>query len=219
MPRARLRCCAGHDRSRGLSLPARRAGTRAEAQTTSTRPASTKGRPVKQQFAGAQPRRNYPNTPQILITREFAAPRDLLYRAYTDPELLVQWLGPRSLTMTIDRLEVRDGGTWRFIHRDADGTEYGFHGVHHGTPSPDGIVRTFEFEGFPGHISLETLTLEECGRTTVAHTNVVFQSVEARDGHLQSGMEDGFNESMERLDELLARLGSRNPSTSDSAKG
>jgi uncharacterized protein YndB with AHSA1/START domain len=147
-----------------------------------------------------------PNAPQILITREFDAPRELLFRAYTDPELLVQWLGPRALTMTVDRLESRDGGTWRFVHRDADGTEYGFHGVHHGTPSPEGIVRTFEFEGFPGHISLETLTFEERSHTTVAHTNVVFQSVAARDGHLQSGMEEGFNESMERLDELLATL-------------
>jgi uncharacterized protein YndB with AHSA1/START domain len=148
-----------------------------------------------------------PNTPQFVITREFDAPRDLLFRAYTDPELLVQWLGPRALTMTIDRLEARDGGTWRFIHRDADGNEFGFHGVHHGTPSPDnGIVRTFEFEGFPGYVSLETLTFEERGHKTVARTNVVFQSVEARDGHLQSGMEGGFNESMERLDELLATL-------------
>jgi uncharacterized protein YndB with AHSA1/START domain len=147
-----------------------------------------------------------PGVPQVMMTREFAAPRELLFRAYTDPELLVQWLGPRKLTMSIDRLENRDGGTWRFIHRDADGNEFGFHGVHHGTPSPDGIVRTFEFEGFPGHVSLETLTFEQRGDTTLARTNVVYQSVEARDGQLQSGMEGGFNESMERLDELLARL-------------
>ena len=88
-----------------------------------------------------------PGTPYIDFTREFDAPRDLLFRAHTDPELLVQWLGPRRLTMVIDRYDVEDGGKWRYIHRDQDGTEYGFHGVFHGTPSPDGLVQTFEFEG------------------------------------------------------------------------
>lgn len=147
-----------------------------------------------------------PGVPQIVITREFDAPRELLFRAYTDPDLLVRWLGPRRLTMTVDRLDNHDGGRWRFIHRDPDGNEYGFHGVIHGTPSPDCITRTFEFEGMPGHVSLETLTLEERGDRTLARTNVVYQSVEDRDGHLQSGMESGLNESMERLDELIAGL-------------
>ena len=96
-----------------------------------------------------------PGMPQIEITREFDAPRELLFRAHTDPKLLVQWLGPRRLTMTIDRFDARDGGTWRYTHRDTDGTEYGFHGVFHGTPSVDGIVQTFEFEGAPGHVSLK----------------------------------------------------------------
>jgi uncharacterized protein YndB with AHSA1/START domain len=147
-----------------------------------------------------------PGTPQIVFTREFDAPRDLVFRAYTDPELLVQWLGPRNLTMAVDRLENRDGGTWRFIHKDPGGNEHGFHGVFHGTPSPDTIVRTFEYEGFPGHVALETLTLEEQGGRTLMRANAVYQSVEDRDGHLQSGMEGGANESMDRLEELLARL-------------
>ncbi|HKB47471.1 MAG TPA: SRPBCC family protein [Ktedonobacterales bacterium] len=148
-----------------------------------------------------------PGLPQIVITREFAAPRELVYRAHTDPALLVQWLGPRNLTMTVDRFDVRDGGTWRYIHRDADGNEAAFHGVFHGTPSPEnGIVQTFEFEGAPGHVSLETLTLEERGRKTLLRTNGVFQSVEDRDAMIASGMERGVNEGMERLDELLARL-------------
>ena len=147
-----------------------------------------------------------PGMPQIVITREFAAPRELLFRAYTDPALLVQWLGPRGLTMTIDRHDARDGGTWRFIHRDADGTEYAFHGVYHGTPSPDGIVRTFEFEGAPGHVSLETATFEEHDGRTLVRTNAVYQSVEDRDAMIRSGMEEGVNDSMERLEELLARL-------------
>ena len=147
-----------------------------------------------------------PGVPLITTTREFNAPREILFRAHTDPEMLVQWLGPRDLTMTIDRLDNRDGGTWRFIHTDAGGHEFGFHGVFHGTPSVDGIVRTFEFEGFPGHISLETLTLEDRGGKTLVRTNVVFQSLADRDGMLQSGMEGGFNESMDRLEELVARL-------------
>jgi uncharacterized protein YndB with AHSA1/START domain len=144
--------------------------------------------------------------PQILISREFNAPRDLVFRAHFDPDLLVQWLGPRRLTMVIERHDVRDGGTYRFIHREADGTEYGFHGVFHGTPSPDQAVRTFEFEGAPGHVSLETLTLEEHdGRTTLL-ANVVYQSVEDRDAMAVSGMEQGVNDGYDKLDELLQRL-------------
>jgi len=146
-----------------------------------------------------------PGVPQIVISREFAAPRELLFRAHTDPQLLVQWLGPRAVTMSVERYDVHDGGTWRFIHRDADGNEYGFHGVFHGTPSVDGIVRTFEFEGAPSHVSLETVTFEERGGRTLVRTNGVFQSVEDRDAMIQSGMEQGVNEGMERLEELLAR--------------
>jgi uncharacterized protein YndB with AHSA1/START domain len=80
-----------------------------------------------------------PGSPFIDVTREFDAPRDVLFRAHTDPDLIVQWLGPRRLTMVVDRYDVRDGGSWRYIHRDADGAEYGFHGVFHGTPSPDSM--------------------------------------------------------------------------------
>jgi uncharacterized protein YndB with AHSA1/START domain len=147
-----------------------------------------------------------PGTPYIDFTREFDAPRDLLFRAHTDPELLVQWLGPRRLTMVIDRYDVKDGGKWRYIHRDQDGTEYGFHGVFHGTPSPDGMVQTFEFEGAPGHVSLDWLTFEERDGRTVLHGHSVFQSVQARDAMVESGMEGGLSEAYERLDELIPKL-------------
>jgi uncharacterized protein YndB with AHSA1/START domain len=147
-----------------------------------------------------------PGTPYIEFTREFDAPRDLLFRAHTDPELLVQWLGPRRLTMVIDRYDVKDGGKWRYIHRDQDGTEYGFHGVFHGTPSPDGMVQTFEFEGAPGHVSLDWLTFEERDGRTVLHGHSVFQSVQARDAMVESGMEGGLSEAYERLDELIPKL-------------
>ena len=147
-----------------------------------------------------------PGTPYIDFTREFDAPRDLLFRAHTDPELLVQWLGPRRLTMVIDRYDVEDGGKWRYIHRDQDGTEYGFHGVFHGTPSPDGMVQTFEFEGAPGHVSLDQITFEARNGRTVLHGHSVFQSVQARDAMVQSGMEGGLSEAYERLDELIPKL-------------
>lgn len=145
-----------------------------------------------------------PGTQQIVIEREFAASRDRLFRAHTDPDLLAQWLGPRDLTLSVDRHELRDGGTWRYVHRDAAGTEHAFHGVFHGTPSPDGIVRTFEYEGAPGHVSLETLTFEERAGTTLLRANSVYQSVAARDAMIESGMEQGVEEGYQRLDGLLA---------------
>lgn len=147
-----------------------------------------------------------PGTPFVDTSREFDAPRDLLFRAFTDPELLVQWLGPRRLTMKIERYDVRDGGAWRYIHRDADGTEFGFHGVFHGTPSPDGMVQTFEFEPVPGHVALDELRFEERGGRTIVRTHSVYQSVADRDAMVESGMEGGMDEGYERLEELVDRL-------------
>lgn len=144
--------------------------------------------------------------PFVDVSREFDAPRALIYRAFTEPELLAQWLGPRRLTTFIDHYDVRDGGSWRYVQRDTDGSEYGFHGVFHGEPTPERMVQTFEFEGAPGHVSLDELTLEEHdGRTTV-HTHTAFQSVAARDAMVGAGMEGGMNEGFERLEELLASM-------------
>jgi uncharacterized protein YndB with AHSA1/START domain len=147
-----------------------------------------------------------PGVPQILTSREFDAPRDLLYRAFTEPDLLAQWLGPRKYTMTVERFEPRDGGTWRYLHSDDAGNTYGFHGVFHGEPSPDGIVQTFEFEGAPGNVQMDTVTFEEHDGGTTVRTNTVFQSVEARDAMYQSGMADGMSQGYDRLEELLAKL-------------
>ncbi len=147
-----------------------------------------------------------PGVPQIVMTRSFDAPRDLVFRAHIDPDLLVQWLGPRALTMVIDRYDVRDGGIWRYVHQDAQGNEFGFHGVFHGTPSPERIVQTFEFEGMPGHVYLETTTLEEHDGRTLVRNVSSFESVDDRDGAIASGMEGGIRESGERLDDLLAKL-------------
>jgi uncharacterized protein YndB with AHSA1/START domain len=148
-----------------------------------------------------------PGTPFLQITREFDAPKELVFRAYTEPDLLVQWLGPRGVQMRVDRYEVRDGGTWRYTHADNEGNEYGFHGVFHGQPSVEaGIVQTFEFEGAPGHVMLEWMTFEERDGKTLLIGNSVAQSVEDRDAMVASGMESGVVEGYERLDDLLSRL-------------
>jgi uncharacterized protein YndB with AHSA1/START domain len=144
--------------------------------------------------------------PQILITRELAAPPEVVFRTFTEPDLLVQWLGPRRLTMTIDHFDPRDGGSWRYIHRDTDGAEYAFRGVFHGEPSLAGIVQTFEFEGTPGQVSLETVTFEDRSGKTLLRQNAVYQSVANRDAMIESGMEAGLNDGLDRLDELLATL-------------
>jgi uncharacterized protein YndB with AHSA1/START domain len=144
--------------------------------------------------------------PQVLTERSFEAPRELVFRAFTEPDLLVQWLGPRAYTMTVDRFDLRDGGTWRYVHADDAGNEYGFHGVFHGEPSIEGMVQTFEFEGAPGHVQMDTVTFDEADGVTTVRTNSVFQSVEARDAMVGSGMADGMGQGYERLEELLAKL-------------
>ena len=147
-----------------------------------------------------------PGVPQVLTSRTFDAPRELVYRAFTEPDLLAQWLGPRRYRMTIDRFDLRDGGTWRYVHSDDAGNAFGFHGVFHGEASPDGIVQTFEFEGAPGHVSMDTVTFEESGGKTTVRTNSVFQSVEARDAMVESGMASGMSEGYDRLEDLLVKL-------------
>jgi uncharacterized protein YndB with AHSA1/START domain len=146
-----------------------------------------------------------PGTQEIVITRSFDAPRDLVFKAFTDPDAVVQWWGFDSTEMVVDQLEARPGGRWRFVGREGDGSEYGFHGVYHDVQAPDRLVYTFEFEGMPGHVLLETVVFEDQGDRTLVSDTSVFQSVADRDGMLQSGMETGAAESYRRLDEYLAR--------------
>jgi uncharacterized protein YndB with AHSA1/START domain len=144
--------------------------------------------------------------PFVDITREFDAPLDLVHRAWTDPELVKQWLGPRRLKMIIERWEPRAGGTYRYLHREESGEQYGFHGVFHSI-EPENMVQTFEFEGFPGHVSLDRVQLEDLGGgRTRARLHSVYQSLEDRDGMVSAGMGDGITEGFERLDELLAKM-------------
>jgi uncharacterized protein YndB with AHSA1/START domain len=147
-----------------------------------------------------------PGTHEIAITRSFDAPRELVFKAFTDADAVRQWWGLNSTETIVDQLEARPGGRWRFVQRDRDGNEFGFHGVYHDLQAPERIVYTFEFEGMPGHVLLETLVFEDQdGRTQMTDTSV-FQSVADRDGMLQSGMESGAAESMDRLDEYLAKV-------------
>jgi uncharacterized protein YndB with AHSA1/START domain len=150
-----------------------------------------------------------PGKLDLWITREFDAPRDLVFKAYTDADLYVNWFGPRALTTTLEVFEPRSGGRWRAVQKDKDGNVFGFHGVNHEVLAPERIIGTFEFEGLPeaGHVVLETTRFEALpgGRTRIKSQSV-FQSVEDRDGMIQSGMESGAAEGYDRLDEILEKL-------------
>jgi uncharacterized protein YndB with AHSA1/START domain len=147
-----------------------------------------------------------PGVPQIIVLREFDTSPQVLFRAHTEPALLVQWLGPGSLVTTVDRLEPRDGGRWRYTQTDARGVGHFFHGLFHGDPTPDQIVQTYEFEEQPGRVQLNTVTLEPRGGRTLLRQNTLFQSVEDRDGYVRAGMERGVHASMANLDALVTKL-------------
>jgi uncharacterized protein YndB with AHSA1/START domain len=143
---------------------------------------------------------------EIHIEREFDAPRERVFAAFTDPELIPQWWGQRGTTTVVDEMDVRPGGRWRFVGGGSDGSEQGFHGEFREVTPPERIVMTFEWEGLPGHVSVETAEFVDLGdgRTRI-DTTTVFDSNEDRDGMIENGMESGMNESYQRLDELLAR--------------
>jgi uncharacterized protein YndB with AHSA1/START domain len=150
-----------------------------------------------------------PSDREIVMTRVFDAPRDLVFEAHSSCEHLKNWWGPRKYEVAGCEVDFRVGGAWRIVHRGPDGEEYGFHGEYREIVRPERIVWTFEFEGVPGSVSVETLTLEEHdGKTTITATSV-FDTVEERDGMLESGMESGAVETWERLDEYLEVLKGR----------
>lgn len=147
-----------------------------------------------------------PGKQEIIMTREFDAPRELVFKAHIDPKLYVQWLGPHGYEMILETFEPVSGGRYRYIHKDKDGNEFGFHGTFH-EMSLESMIQTFEFEGYPGHVSLDSMTLEELpGKRTKATIHSVFQSVADRDGMVQNGMEKGVREGYERLDDILAKM-------------
>ena len=145
-----------------------------------------------------------PDVPLIRIVREFDAPPEQVFRAHTDPDLVVQWLGPRNLTMTIDHFDCRSGGSYRYIH-SRDGEDFAFHGSFHEVRPAELIVQTFTFEGAPDSVALEKMVLEDLGdgRTRLTATSLV-DSFADRDAFVASGMETGVVEGYERLDDVLA---------------
>ena len=145
-----------------------------------------------------------PDVPLVRIVREFDAPKEKVFRAHTDPDLLVQWLGPRSLEMRIDHFDCRSGGSYRYIH-SRDGEEYAFRGCFHEVRPDELIVQTFTFEGFPEGVALEKLVFEDVGDgcTRLTATSLV-DSFEGRDAFVASGMETGAIEGYEKLDEVLS---------------
>ncbi|MET0740683.1 MAG: SRPBCC family protein [Candidatus Nanopelagicales bacterium] len=144
-----------------------------------------------------------PDSHIVTIVREIDAPPKLVYDTLLDPALVPHYWGPAYLETVVDTYEPRPGGSWRFVQKDPDGNQYGFHGVIHDLVDSERIVQTFEFEGVPGHVSLSVLRLEAVdGRTRITDVSV-FESVEDRDGMVSSGMESGAEELYDRLEALV----------------
>ena len=144
---------------------------------------------------------------EIVMTRQFDAPRDLVWKAMTDADLIPRWWGFSNSTTTVDKLEARTGGAWRFVSSTEDGTEHAMRGEFLEVTPPTRLVWTFEYEPMPGHIVTDAITLEEIdgGKTQVSVLST-FASQEDRDGMIESGMESGAAESYDRLEELLETL-------------
>src|SRR5205809_7594027 len=143
---------------------------------------------------------------ELVTTHTFDAPRELVWKAWTDPKLITRWWGPSRYSTSVEKMEVRPGGTWRFIQRDAEGNVYGFHGEYKEVVPPKRIVDTFEYEGMPGHVLVESATFEEIDGRTMVTQKSVFETVEDLEGMLASGMEEGARETMERFTELVEEL-------------
>jgi uncharacterized protein YndB with AHSA1/START domain len=143
---------------------------------------------------------------EIMMTREFAAPRELVFEAHSKPEHVRQWWGRTGSTLAVCEMDFRPGGTWRFVERQADGSEYGFRGEYREISRPDRFVQTFEFDGMPGHVSVDTHTFTEHDGKTTLTTITRFDSVEDRDGMLQSGMEEGAAETWDRLEAYVKNM-------------
>lgn len=150
-----------------------------------------------------------PSEREIVMTRVFDAPRELVFEAHTSCEHLKHWWGPRRYEIAGCEIDFRPGGAWRVVHRGPDGEEHAFYGEYREIVRPERITWTFEWGGMPGHASVETLTLEERdGKTTLTATSV-YDSVEDRDAMLSGGAEEGAAESFDRLDEYLEVLAAR----------
>lgn len=150
-----------------------------------------------------------PGKQELFLKREFDAPRDLVYAAFSDPYILTQWSAPFDMKMKIDKYDNKAGGQYRFLYIDAKGNEFAFNGVIHEIVPEERVIRTYEFEGLPekGHVLMEVLMFESLpnDRTRMV-TQQVFRSVADRDGMVQSGMEHGATDSYNKLDTALEKM-------------
>ena len=144
-----------------------------------------------------------PSDREIRVERIFNAPRERVWRAMTDPKLVAQWWG-RGNKLVVERMEVEPGGQWRFVEHAPDGVQ-GFEGRYREVTPPERIVQTFAWDGMPGHVIVETATLEDLGDRTKFVSVSLFDTPEDRDGLLATGMEQGMNESYAALDKQLAK--------------
>lgn len=149
------------------------------------------------------------NKQELFIIRAFDAPRELVFKAFSEPDLIMQWMGPKEMDTIVNKLDNQSHGSWRITHIDPQGNNHIFNGAIHEVAASERIIRTFEYEGMPdrGHVSLEFLVLENmpvnCCKMTI---QVIYKSVMERDAHIQSGMERGVVDSHDRLDALLKSL-------------
>lgn len=148
---------------------------------------------------------DFPSDREVVITRLFDAPREMVFQASTNPDLIPQWWGPESYMTRVEKMDMRPGGEWRFVQRDGAGNEYVFKGVYREVIPPEKESHTFEFEGMPGHILIETSTFEDLNGKTRLKITELFQSREDRDGMFSSGMKQGATESANRMEKLLKK--------------
>lgn len=144
-----------------------------------------------------------PSAREILITRTFDAPAAAIFEAWTTPDHVRQWWGSEESPLVVCDIDLRVGGSWRYVVRNADGTEFGWHGTYREIDRPGRLVSTEVFEGFPDAEAVNTATLTEQDGTTTLTVTVLHSSKENRDGHLNSGMEAGMQVVMDRLEDLV----------------
>lgn len=141
---------------------------------------------------------------EIHIEREFDAPRERVFAIFTNPELIPRWWGPHGTETVVEEMDAHTGGDWRFRTRGADGAEITFRGTFREVTPPERIVQTFEWDGMPGYVSVDSSEFVDLGERTRVVTTSLFMTAEERDGMIESGMEGGLNETYERLEALLA---------------
>jgi len=147
-----------------------------------------------------------PADDQILITREFDAPKHLVYKAWTTPELVERWWHANRGEIKSIEIDLRVGGGWRYVMETPDGIEVGFHGEYRELVPDERIVSTEVYEGFPDGVAVDTLTLDEANGRTTMTVLVQHMSKQHRDAHIESGMEDGMQDALDLLEQVAASL-------------